>query len=437
MLKNAKKYIENFAIFLVVLSGIVNILISFPHRLNIINTLDLYYDKMHSDTMVMHGMFCFIIGFLLLMLASRLYKRMRMAWIIEILTLCASIWLSGIRRIHIFTPFAAFEIFIVAVLVMGYKDFSRPSSRISLKYGVLISCLSLLLVLFNTVLRLYIMRRNGTTGTFADSLYQSINLLYMMDTDSALTYTRAGIFYAKAAITLNWTCIIASIILILKPLVFNPYVSRREREKARKLVLRYGQNPMSYLALENDKKYFFGSSVDGVIAFTVAADVAVCCGDMICSDEDSFMFLSEFMNFCKQNSWDIMMLNVTDKFLKLYEEAGFKHSKYGEDCIMKLENYDLKGGRIAKVRAAINHANNMGIIVGEYKPNEERSFVVEDEIKEISKKWLEHKGGTEMSFMLGGIGLEDPMDRRYFTARDKDGKMLGFVVFLPYDGGKA
>ena len=38
--------------------------------------------------------------------------------------------------------------------------------------------------------------------------------------------------------------------------------------------------------------------------------------------------------------------------------------------------------------------------------------------------------------MLGGVGLDNPLDRRYFYARDAQGEMLGFVVFLPYLNGK-
>jgi len=50
----------------------------------------------------------------------------------------------------------------------------------------------------------------------------------------------------------------------------------------------------------------------------------------------------------------------------------------------------------------------------------------------LLKKWLKIKKGGEIKFTLGSIGLEKPYDRRYFTAKNSEGKLLGFVVFIPY-----
>ena len=235
---------------------------------------------------------------------------------------------------------------------------------------------------------------------------------------------------------LNWFFIIFAAFLILKPLVYNPIISRFDLEKARKLILAYGQNPASYLALENDKKYFFGSSVEGVAAFTVVDNVAVCCGDIICDQKDSLLFISEFMSFCRRNGWDITLINVTDKFLPLYKEAGFGFVKYGEDAMFELANYNLQGGKVAKVRAAINHASNIGITVREYKPNEKKDFKLEHEINEVSNLWLASKKGPELAFMLGNVNLSNPMDRRYFIAADSNDKLMGFVIFYPFNSGE-
>jgi len=46
------------------------------------------------------------------------------------------------------------------------------------------------------------------------------------------------------------------------------------------------------------------------------------------------------------------------------------------------------------------------------------------------------KKSGELSFMLGTVSLDNPMDRRYFVAYDPNKKVLGFVVFVPFSGGK-
>lgn len=102
-----------------------------------------------------------------------------------------------------------------------------------------------------------------------------------------------------------------------------------------------------------------------------------------------------------------------------------------------MSEYQLSGGKVAKVRAAINHATKAGITVEEYHPKNRRNTDIERQISEISKEWLAGKGGEELGFMLGGTNLDQPLDRRYFYAADSAGRILGYVVFLPYLSGKA
>ncbi len=155
---------------------------------------------------------------------------------------------------------------------------------------------------------------------------------------------------------------------------------------------------------------------------------------MICDPVDGAVLLSEFMEFCRKNNYAILFLNVTETFLEIYRLMGFGVTKYGEDACFELSDYNLAGGRVAKVRAAINHADKAGITVSEYQPKQGRDEKVEREIEEISESWLKTKKSGELSFMLGCINLEDSLERRYFVARDSGGAMLGFVVFVPYNG---
>lgn len=212
-------------------------------------------------------------------------------------------------------------------------------------------------------------------------------------------------------------------------------VEQSKKDRIRNYVMKYGQNTISYLAVDNDKQYYFGHKVEGVVAFTVVAHVVVCCGDVICQTSNVKSFLLEFISFCEQNRYSLALIDVSEKFLKIYESMGFEYVKCGEDAMFELSNWNLKGGKIAKVRAAINHANKLGIYVEEYKPLKCRDENVESEIDAITQLWKKGKHGGLLSFILGGAELETPCDRRYFFARDKSGKMLGFVVFIPFEGG--
>ena len=212
-------------------------------------------------------------------------------------------------------------------------------------------------------------------------------------------------------------------------------LSGKKKEFARELVLKYGQNSSSYLALENDKLLFFGKEVDGLIAYGVVGNVITICGDPICAPDDFVQFLAEFKAFCNDCSYECIFLGTSEMFLKQYEMLGYTHVKAGEEARFKLDEYQLAGGKMAKLRALINHANKE-VTTHEYKPNELKDEAIEKGIDEVSEAWLEGKKSGQLGFSVGGVSLNDPLDRKYFYATDETGKIVGFNVFLPYDDKK-
>lgn len=430
-----KRQIQNFAILLVVIIGFGNLFAALP--LKFAKAFEHVYINMFDPNIIItHGVLSFMLGMLMLLLAYSLYKRVRNAWFVEVIVLVATLVLQVIR-LHRFTvPIVIVELFVLVVLLASYKDFLRLPNRVTLKWAFIFIGASFALLLVNASFGLYIMRGHiNDIHTIYNALLSSINLLIFMDTSVLDIKNNLGQIYADSLIIINWICIFASVVLLMKPLVFDYIHDKHDKEKVRSIVLKYGQNPMSYLSLENDKRYFFSKMGEGVCSYTIVGKVLVCCGDIICDQKDGFIFLTELIEFAKQNGWDLLLLNVTNYFLELYRMAQFGILKYGEDACFKLSEYSLSGGKVAKVRAAINHANRNGIFVKEYQPLISRDLSIEKEIMEISENWLQNKKNPEMHFMLGSIGLENPLDRRYFYAKSNDDKMLGFVVFLPYLNG--
>lgn len=432
-----KKALQYLAMILLILVALKNILLSLPIRRH--GSLQNMLSGMHSTLPLQpRGILPFLSGTLMLLLAYRLYKRVRLAWLIEIIALTMGLTYHLTRHQVLPVRTVLLDVFVLVVLLASYKDFARSSDRITVKRAMGFIFCSFFLVLTNAAIGLFLMKEDiRSIHSIYDAIFSSVKLLVFMDTDSLGMKGAAGEFYSNTLIIINWICIMTSAFLLLKPLVYNPIADIQGKHKARQLVLKYGDNPMAYLALENDKKYFFGSSIEGFCAYNLAGSVFTVCGDMICDEKDSFLFLGEITDFCRKNGYDILFINITEKFHSLLKLAGFGIVKYGEDACFSLAEYNLAGGRAAKVRAAINHANKEEITVSEYKPLERKDHLIEKQMQSITEEWLVQKGGVEMSFMLGGMGLNDPMDRRYFYALSKEGEMLGFVVFLPYMEGKA
>ncbi|WP_099191260.1 bifunctional lysylphosphatidylglycerol flippase/synthetase MprF [Tepidibacter mesophilus] len=213
-------------------------------------------------------------------------------------------------------------------------------------------------------------------------------------------------------------------------------VLSKDRTRVRGYLQKYGYNSISYLALEKDKRYFFSENIEGAIAYVISSGVAVCAGDPICYEDDAEDFISEFISYCKEKQLRICFCQVSEKFTNEFNELGFGFIKYGEEAIFDLQTYTTSGKKASKIRQAINNANRLGVEVFEYKPLENKDVIIEKEILEVSNEWLSFKKSGELSFMLGSISLDKPMDRRYFIAVDSHKKILGFVVFVPFLGGE-
>jgi len=432
-----RRLIQNGAIILLFMIGVLNLILALPINIDD-GFLYQYSTQIDPAFIIVPHTLSFVFGWLMLLIIFKLYKRLRYAWLLELLILTSSIVLHIIQLHRLMVPIVFIEIVIFIILLISFKDFHRISNRMTIKNAVFFVMASFLLILINASIGLLLHKAHiENIDTLSDAIESSLRLLFLMDT-SNLDFTGSyGKIYVDTLIGLNWFCISISLIMLLKPLIYNPIVVLHEKDLVRKLVLSYGQNPMSYLALEDDKKYFFGNQVNGVCAYQVVANVFVVCGDMICDKKDGVILLGEISTFCKQNGYTMLFLNVTNEFLDLYKMADFGVLKYGEDACFDLDEYNLKGGKVAKVRAAINHATKAGITVHEYKPLLHKDIRIEQQIQEISEEWLINKGGNEMGFMLGGTGLRAPLDRRYFYAVNQEGDIYGFVVFLPYLNRKA
>lgn len=432
-----KDIIINGAIILNILLGIENILLAYYRNLEIFQDISHYYVLINTQTIFVHRTVSVIIGLVLIFISYNLYKRMKMAWIIAICMLSLSVIIHIFELHSIFKVINTIQLIIILILAINFREFRRVSDPISLRNGSRLGLIVLSLIILNTCFAIYVLGiKNPTVNGLDEAIVRTLKMLFLIEPTALGNLSRIEFIFVKSTIYINWIGIIFALFFVLKPLIYQPIITAMDREAVRKLLKKYGDNPISYVSMENDKRYFFGENVEGVIVYTITAGVAVCVGDPLCDDENMPLLIVEFITYCKQNNIDICFCQTLEKHLDLYTKLGFGNTKYGEEAMFDLNTYNLSGGRAAKIRSAINHASAIGITVTEYKPLEYRNKQFEEQIYDISKEWLTNKKSSELSFMLGTTSLDNPMDRRYFVALDNENKMLGYIVFSPFAGGK-
>lgn len=382
------------------------------------------YFEMHHTVMRLSG-------FLILLVSWKLYKRVGAAWNIVMVLLSIRIFqYILIHREHLLHPLFLAEVGCYFLLLLSRNYYVRKTDRYSLRRGFLIYMLFTIFIFFNAALSVF--REKGAVS-FLRCMEGTLGILFDLNNLAPSVYTPHTAYYSFL-FWFSWICIFAGLIAVLTPYVSIKAQAQGEMERARGLVNLYGQNCSAYLALEKDKSYLFGKAVKGVAAYGIIGDIFVVLGDPICDPKDFGVFLSEVKTYCELNAYGLLFLNTTSMFLSRYQELGMGFIKCGEEPRFRLENYTLAGSAASKVRLNINHATKEGIAVREYDPRQKKNSALEKEMMEISKEWFSMKKSGELVFTMGSIGLDHPMDRRYFYAEDPTGRIQAFIVFLPFAG---
>ncbi|WP_432628975.1 bifunctional lysylphosphatidylglycerol flippase/synthetase MprF [Brotaphodocola sp.] len=375
---------------------------------------------------------------ILFFLSFQLKKRKHSAWKITVFVLILSLLRCMAELAESPTHRIAFVI--NGLLVIGFcifrTDFCCPASKRSRQQAMVLFGVSLVGILINAGLGYHYLKLavqpNGGSVSFWQSLVEGAGMIFGM---SVSPVTSPWAQRAEPVIFwFSWGCMLASVLYAVRPWLEAPSDSR-DIQHARTLLHLYGKNPCSYLTLEEDKTLYFGKNVDGVIPYGTVDDTVIVNGDPICADENFGTLLAEFREFCQKSAYKLFFLGLTDDYLEEYKKQGFGIVKAGEEARFKLSDYEISGKKGAKMRMNINHATKAGITIKEYRISEQRDPEIEAGLTRVSDEWLSEKKSGLLTFTMGTVGLENPMDRRYFYAQTEAGKIVAFVVFVPFMAG--
>ncbi len=375
---------------------------------------------------------------ILFFLSFQLKKRKHSAWKITVFVLILSLLRCMAELTESPTHRIAFVI--NGLLLIGFcvfrTDFCCPASKRSRQQAMVLFGVSLVGILINAGLGYHYLKLavqpNGGSVSFWQSLLEGAGMIFGM---SVSPVTSPWAQRAEPVIFwFSWGCMLASVLYAVRPWLEAPS-DGRDIQHARTLLHLYGKNPCSYLTLEEDKTLYFGKSIDGVIPYGTVDDTVIVNGDPICADENFGTLLAEFREFCQKSAYKLFFLGLTDDYLEEYKKQGFGIVKAGEEARFKLADYEISGKKGAKMRMNINHATKAGITIKEYRIGEQRDPEIEAGLTRVSDEWLSEKKSGLLTFTMGTVGLDNPMDRRYFYAQTEAGKIVAFVVFVPFMAG--
>lgn len=198
----------------------------------------------------------------------------------------------------------------------------------------------------------------------------------------------------------------------------------------------YGKDSLSYFALHERKLFFFSSTGQSFLPYTVEGKIALVTGDPIGPASDISSLLKEFNYFVKGAGLTSCFLAVNYEILQNLSEIGHKYLHIGKEAIITLSSFD-KNLLKKKVRRAERHILSQGIECRIYS----RRDIPEQYLNQlpiIAEEWLKEKGGKEKRFTmtLGRIPMTTDPDCEIVLALQND-KVIGYLTFVPVYASKS
>lgn len=370
------------------------------------------------------------IGFFLVMLSYGLIRGKLQAWRMTLALLLLSATLHLLFRDAAFATVLA--LVLATLLIIFSRCFRAKSDPPAVRRGYITLLFGLCLVVFYAI------------GGFIAFYNQLDFLIERLGIETVLvdllTHAR---FHMSASIqvyifgrTLSLLCITAvlyGMLLILRPVAASLLPDQKKKHSVESLTRLYGKNSISYFALSEDKSFFFSASGKAFLSYVLEGSVAVVAGDPIGPEAELPLMLQQFVAFCREQDWSIVFWQVRDALVPFYKAEGLHLLKMGEDAIVDLGSFTLKGGSMANVRASAKRAEKEGLRVVFYP-----GYVSDSEqlaqMESISRAWVSRKGGSEMGFSMGRFDPRGDEAQICALAVDGANKVHAFATFIPIYG---
>jgi phosphatidylglycerol lysyltransferase len=365
------------------------------------------------------------------MLSYGLARGKNQAWRITFFLLLLSAWLHILRGGSILATIIAVSL--AALLISLSSFFQAKSDPPAVRRGYTALALGLGVVTFDAIvgfLTLYndfepLFDHFGLDGALLRILTQTHLRYWLHDTPA--------FFFGSTLPMLCISAIVYGMLQLFRPVAAVLLPNMEKRDQASKRVHFYGTNSISYFALDPDKSYFFSESGRSVISYVLEGSTAVVAGDPIGPEDEMVSILQQFITFCNVQDWTIVFWQVRDQFKPLYQAAGLHMLKIGEDAVIGMQNFTLKGGAMANVRTSAKRAEKDGLQVVFYQ-GQVTDSAQRVQMERISHTWLASKGGSEMGFSMGHFDSQGDPEQLTALAIDNNNKVHAFVTFVPIYG---
>ncbi|WP_082079706.1 bifunctional lysylphosphatidylglycerol synthetase/lysine--tRNA ligase LysX [Williamsia herbipolensis] len=212
----------------------------------------------------------------------------------------------------------------------------------------------------------------------------------------------------------------------------NEFVDADEELRVRQLLLCNGEDDsLGYFATRRDKSVVFSPDGKAAVTFRAVGSVSVASADPIGAVESWPAAVQAWLQNCRTHSLHAAVLAASEAGSKVYRSAGLKSLSIGDEAIIDVDDFTLRGTSMKPVRQAVNRVTAAGYTTS-IRRHGELSREELAEVERLAEAWRGEETERGFSMALNRVG--DPVDGRCLlvAAHDADGTIRGFLSFVPW-----
>ena len=197
----------------------------------------------------------------------------------------------------------------------------------------------------------------------------------------------------------------------------------------------------SYLVTEPNREYLWSSNDRAVVGFARVGRYLHVVGGVLAHESDKPRMLSELVAFARLNRLTISFFHIEDREIPQFRSMSFQVTKFGVESRVRLAGHTWKGKQYEWVRRQSNYVARHSVVFEEWRrddANPQDWSARFAELREVSGSCISGRTlKVEIPFFEGQLLEKHLCRRRVFVARVDGGRVEGFVICNPIDGGRA
>jgi lysyl-tRNA synthetase class 2 len=221
--------------------------------------------------------------------------------------------------------------------------------------------------------------------------------------------------------------------LLLAPLRPRIVSSALDRSRAAALVRIHGSDTLSAFKLRRDLVRRWSPDGGAMAAYRIHAGALLLAGDPVGPAKTQRAMLEQMRGYAREHGLALGAVGASGAFMEAARQAGMRHLYMGDEAMLCTGVMDLSGGARKSLRKAVNRVARNGYCA-ELSTVADLTPATRAELERVSEHWRD--GAPERGFSMAHDALVDELlpDALVLVARDGDGRVRGFLHFMPVYG---